>query len=169
MANKSSISQGKCDIARNIVIAIFNNNIAYRIFSQYRAALLTAYKYKAIKLFPAESVLHFTVEVVTPHIYIPPKTVKSNVWNYYGFERRDQLVDERPISRACRKKVAAPRANTNNLHAHLRDNHPALSAKLKPKKMPNVSNITCGMRCVKCVKVWIHLNNVFVSTLLTLG
>lgn len=61
------------------------------------------------------------------------------------------------------------RGQTNNLHAHLRDNHPALSAKLKPKKMPNVSNITCGMRCVKCVKVWIHLNNVFVSTLLTLG
>ncbi len=41
---QNSISLGECYIARNIVIAILKNAIAYRIFSQYRAALEELHK-----------------------------------------------------------------------------------------------------------------------------
>ncbi|KAL7374943.1 hypothetical protein ABVT39_009473 [Epinephelus coioides] len=59
-------------------------------------------------------------------LYPPNKKVKSVVWEFFGFVNKKQEKDEPPVCRRCLKKVPAPRANTSNLRAHLKEKHPDL-------------------------------------------
>ncbi|KAG1960255.1 zinc finger BED domain-containing protein 4-like [Pimephales promelas] len=69
-------------------------------------------------------------------LFLPPKRLKSVVWEYFGYLKDPGgtiLVDGYPVCRMCRKKVSARAGNTSNMMHHLRDHHPKEFAKLNRK------------------------------------
>ncbi|XP_016129110.1 zinc finger BED domain-containing protein 1 isoform X1 [Sinocyclocheilus grahami] len=69
-------------------------------------------------------------------LFLPPKRLKSAVWEYFGYLKDPGgtiNADGYPVCRLCRKKVSARTGNTSNMAHHLRDHHPKEFAKMKRK------------------------------------
>ncbi|KAI2663399.1 Zinc finger BED domain-containing protein 4 [Labeo rohita] len=69
-------------------------------------------------------------------LFLPPKRLKSAVWEYFGYLKDPGgtiIVDGYPVCRLCRKKVSARASNTSNMAHHLRDHHPKEFAKMNRK------------------------------------
>ncbi|XP_043097798.1 E3 SUMO-protein ligase ZBED1 isoform X2 [Puntigrus tetrazona] len=69
-------------------------------------------------------------------LFLPPKRLKSAVWEYFGYLKDPGgtiIVDGYPVCRLCRKKVSARTGNTSNMAHHLRDHHPKEFAKMNRK------------------------------------
>ncbi|XP_026117831.1 zinc finger BED domain-containing protein 1 isoform X1 [Carassius auratus] len=69
-------------------------------------------------------------------LFLPPKRLKSAVWEYFGYLKDSGgtiLADGYPVCRLCRKKVSARTGNTSNMAHHLRDHHPKEFAKMDRK------------------------------------
>ncbi|KTG41090.1 hypothetical protein cypCar_00001369 [Cyprinus carpio] len=66
-------------------------------------------------------------------LFLPPKRLKSAVWEYFGYLKDPGgtiNADGYPVCRMCRKKVSARTGNTSNMAHHLRDHHPKEFAKM---------------------------------------
>uniref|UniRef100_A0A8C2A897 Zinc finger BED domain-containing protein 1-like n=1 Tax=Cyprinus carpio TaxID=7962 RepID=A0A8C2A897_CYPCA len=69
-------------------------------------------------------------------LFLPPKRLKSAVWEYFGYLKDPGgtiNADGYPVCRMCRKKVSARTGNTSNMAHHLRDHHPKEFAKMNRK------------------------------------
>ena len=52
------------------------------------------------------------------------KSVKSDVWKYFGYKDEAAMKEETTVYRICHKAVAARGGNTSNLISHLKIHHP---------------------------------------------
>ncbi len=64
----------------------------------------------------------------TQDIFQPSMRIRSEVWQYSGFDKSAEGKLTEDEYSVCRKNVTANSGNTSNLHSHLRDHHPQLQS-----------------------------------------
>ena len=104
----------------------------------------------AARAMRAHGNLHVTIkmaECIFGLFVAPKKNTKSSAWLHFSLLATEdgrviENEQDRPVCRACGKRVLAKASNTTNLFQHLREHHPMIYAELAPKKQPKRESST---------------------------